>query len=306
MKEQYTYNGALLEWLRENEHKFAVSTSVKYQHIFFKHIEPFFRGKTANEINQQFLDEYKHMLLKKKTCRGSLSDETLRSIFVLVKRGLSNMNLDSEVRFSIDLKKKRHDIDVFSKGEQKRLETFLKKDMKLTELGIYLCLYTGLRIGELCALKWSDIDREGEYMKVSRTVQRLKQAQKSTLVVTAPKTWSSHRLIPIADSVFPILCSFYDEKRADKYIFSKTGAVPLEPRTMQYRYRKILDESGISYRKFHTLRHTFATRCITSGMDVKTLSEILGHSNIQTTLNYYCHISIEHKKQQINLLNPFS
>lgn len=174
-------------------------------------------------------------------------------------------------------------------------------------MGILLCLYTGMRIGELCALKWNDIDVEEEIIHINRTVQRLDtEEKKSALIVSYPKSRSSVRNIPIPKCILDVLLSFYAYENSTAYIFTGKENVPAEPRTFQYRYRKYLEKAGVKYRKFHTLRHTFATRCIHCGIDIKTLSEILGHSNVKITLEYYCHTTMEQKKKQMNRLSLLS
>lgn len=168
---------------------------------------------------------------------------------------------------------------------------------------VLLCLYAGLRIGELCALRWSDIDFDGKTLTVKRTVQRIVvpgHMTKTILLETDPKSESSRRTIPLASELLEILSRFKGEQR---YVFGEEK--PLDPRTMQNRFKKILKEAGIDGRTFHTLRHTFATNCVENGMDVKTLSEILGHSDVKTTLNRYVHPTMDSKRKQIGALSDF-
>lgn len=171
------------------------------------------------------------------------------------------------------------------------------------KLAVLLCLFTGLRIGEICALKWSDIDFKNKTLFIKRTVQRLYVNgchTKTALVETEPKSIKSKREIPLQDTIIKLLISFQNNK---EYIFG--GDKPMEPRTMQYHYKKILKEADVSYKNFHTLRHTYATNCIEGGTDVKSLSEMLGHSNIQITMNYYVHPSIDTKRRYADNLCAF-
>ena len=164
-------------------------------------------------------------------------------------------------------------------------------------------MYTGLRLGELCALKWNDIDVKNLTISVNRTVQRIvseNKSQKSILIETPPKSDSSKRIIPVSSEIMELLLKLYSNH---PYVFGKEK--PLEPRTMQYRFKKILEKAGIENRNFHTLRHTFATNCIENNMDVKTLSEILGHSNVKITLNCYVHPTMDSKREQIEKLSGF-
>lgn len=174
----------------------------------------------------------------------------------------------------------------------------------------------GLRLGEVCALKWEDIDMRCRTLHVNRTVQRLRtdtacdessdstlSAKKKTILyVTAPKTSNSIREIPIPDFIFQRLSAFHDNiTDDDSYILC--GKVPMEPRRYQYRFRSYMKQAGIEYTHFHALRHTFATNCISSGADAKSVSEILGHSNVNITLNRYVHPNMETKRSAINSIS---
>ena len=156
-----------------------------------------------------------------------------------------------------------------------------------------LSLFTGLRIGELCALKWADIDLMNRTNSVSKTIQRIKSHNCTQLVITEPKSISSVREIPIPDCILPLLKKFCSN--ADFYILSGT-AKAVEPRTMQYRFQSLLKKAKLPSIHFHALRHMFATNCVELGFDVKSLSEILGHSGVEITLNRYVHSSLERKK----------
>ena len=154
-------------------------------------------------------------------------------------------------------------------------------------------MFTGLRIGELCALKWSDIDLSQRTISVSRTIQRIKVQGGTQLIITEPKSISSVREIPIPDCILPLLKNFCS--KGESYILSGT-AKPVEPRTMQYRFQALLKKAKLPSIHFHALRHMFATNCVELGFDVKSLSEILGHSGVEITLNRYVHSSLERKK----------
>lgn len=170
-------------------------------------------------------------------------------------------------------------------------------------MAVLLCLYTGFRLGELCALKWEDIDFSNQLISVARTVQRLHvegHETKTKLLVTEPKSSYSRREIPLSPTILELLMCFQNNK---EYVFG--GNDPLEPRTLQYQFKKILREAGIPNKKFHILRHTFATNCVEGGADAKSLSELLGHSNVQITLNRYVNPSIDIKRKHIDELAVF-
>lgn len=189
---------------------------------------------------------------------------------------------------------RRNEAAVFTKSEQARLLSALYTNTDRFKLGVLLCLFTGLRIGELCALKWEDIDFANKTLCVKRTVQRLyvgNGGKKTALVESPPKSLHSKRELPLPDALITFLQNFQNGKA---YIFG--AEKPLDPRTMQNHYRKIIEEAGVAYKNFHVLRHTYATNCMEGGTDVKSLSEMLGHSNVKTTLNYYVHPSMDTKR----------
>lgn len=166
-------------------------------------------------------------------------------------------------------------------------------------LGILLSLYTGLRIGEICGLKWKDIDFTQNVLTVSRTVQRIQTVSGSKLTVTSPKTASARRSIPIPFYIIKLLRRFAGT--GEVFVLSGTEQ-PVEPRTMQNRFHAILKKAGLPSINYHSLRHMFATNSLQAGFDVKTLSEILGHASVETTLRAYVHSSMERKAVCMNLL----
>lgn len=161
-----------------------------------------------------------------------------------------------------------------------------------------LTLNSGLRLGELCALRWSDIDFSSGVISVQRTVQRLTVDGVGKLVIQPPKSLSSLRRIPIPADMLALLKQVRLSNSIDSFLMTGTDA-PMAPRTCQYQYKLFLKECGIHYRNFHILRHTYATRCVERGIDVKSVSEMLGHSDIKTTLNLYHHPSLAHKSQAV-------
>ena len=161
----------------------------------------------------------------------------------------------------------------------------------------------GLRIGEVCALQWKDIDLEKRTLTVSKNIQRVQcrtGVKHTKLIITEPKSESSKRTIPIPDCLLPLLMQFKDN--GDVYVVSGRRK-PVEPRTMQYRFAKILHNADLPLFHYHSTRHLFATRCVELGFDVKTLSEILGHSSVEVTLNRYIHSDMERKRTCMSLLS---
>ncbi len=194
--------------------------------------------------------------------------------------------------------KEQAQIEVFTEDEQAKLIKAVYSGMDCNNLGIYICLSTGMRLGEICALRWEDIDMDRRTIKIARTVQRISiegSTKKTALVTDLPKTFCSKREIPISDELFRLLNGI---NKKQGYILN--GDRPLEPRTYEYRFEKLLTKAGISHRKFHILRHTFATNCVVNGVDIKALSELLGHSDVKITLNRYVHPTLDIKRNYIN------
>lgn len=193
-------------------------------------------------------------------------------------------------------------MEILNQSEQARLLRHLYEKMDIYKLGIILCISTGVRLGELCALKWRDINFEENLLYINATVQRIAidgYATKTILLEGAPKSSFSKREIPLSDELTKLLL-FYC-KDHEEYIFR--GKYPMEPRTYQNKFHKYLQSAGIKKKNFHVLRHTFATNCMNNGVDIKSLSEILGHSDVKITLNRYVHPTLEIKRQHMNLLS---
>ena len=187
---------------------------------------------------------------------------------------------------------------------QNKLENYLLQDIDETKLGVYMSLYTGMRIGEICALSWEDVDLQNRVIYVRHTVVRIRTEEDGKVItkqiIDRPKTNASLRCIPICSSLLNVLGSYAEHSRSE-YVVSNNPQFVL-PRTYEYRYSRLLKLSNIPHINYHALRHTFATRCIESGVDVKSLSEILGHANVSITLNTYVHSSIELKREQLEKL----
>lgn len=192
---------------------------------------------------------------------------------------------------------------VLTRGEQK----MLRKSASDRDLPVILSLYTGMRLGEVCALKWSDIDWEKKTITVRRTVQRVirnghvDNSGKTMLMIGTPKSLRSHRVIPVPDFILVQLKKLAKSGAPDSFVFS-VSTKAAEPRTIQRRFKRLMDNLGISGVHFHTLRHSFATRLLELGVDVKTVSVLLGHGSVRTTLDFYAHSLIDQQRAAMNLL----
>ncbi len=214
---------------------------------------------------------------------------------------MENIPLKYKIPFKINKKK----IEIFNLMEQRILFEYLYKNISCKNIGIILSMTMGLRIGEVCGLKWKDIDFYENTLTVSRTVQRIYinngNFKESKIIISVPKSEKSIRILPLGKELMKILRSF---KKNDE-IFILTGKnKPTEPKIYREYYYNILKKLNIKKRTFHSLRHSFATRAIEEGVDYKTLSEILGHSSINITLETYVHPQMGYKKKCLeNLFN---
>ena len=198
----------------------------------------------------------------------------------------------------------KKEIPILNQMERKKLEMHLLNDTDETKLGMLISLYMGLRIGEVCALSWEDIDFQEEILHVKHTVARVRtedgEQAKTKLILDTPKTKTSMRDIPIPSILMQILLQIKKIAKSPYVISTKSDFV--SPRTYEYRYHQVLKECGLNSVNYHTLRHSFATKCVEAGVDVKTLSEILGHADVTITLNTYVHSSMDLKRKQLEKL----
>jgi Site-specific recombinase XerD len=283
------------EWLTEVMKKRKRSTYIKYHLTYHRYIQEFFQSATLSELTNEEV---------RQKISGQYSDSVYKSIYCILSQILKFASERYNVMVPL-LKKSVSDVrnapvKVLAKSEQRKLIDVLSIEMDRFKMAVLMCLFTGLRLGELCALKWVDIDFENKLLIVNRTVQRLYAEgyrTKTVLTETSPKSAYSRREIPLSDKALELFLKFKNNK---EYVFG--GEKPLEPKNLQYHFKKILKEAEISDKNFHILRHTFSTNCIEGGTDVKSLSEMLGHSDVQITLNRYVHPSMETKRQYINNL----
>ena len=203
-----------------------------------------------------------------------------------------------DVRFPSEREKQT--IAVMSRPDQKKVMDYIRTHLTFRNLGIYICLSTGLRIGEVCALKWKDIDAVNGMISIGRTLQRIylvgEGERRTELLEDIPKSLNSMREIPMTRELLRVLKPLKKMMNPDFYVLSN-DARPIEPRTYRNHYKRLMRELGVPEIRFHGLRHSFATRCIESRCDYKTVSVLLGHSSISTTLNLYVHPGIDQKRK---------
>lgn len=264
-------------------------------------------------ISTSFMENFVFNKLKEGRIdgKGGLSPKTTSDIMIVIKGSFNYAKLygaATKCHFErINYRKPPSKIRVLSYQDEKKLLSVLCSDWDRYKMGVFLCLYTGIRIGELCALKWENISFAEAEIKIEHTVQRLQNEEKDTvkktrLIITEPKSYSSFRNIPLPQFLIDAIKPF--EGETNEYVLSGDCKTIVEPRTMQYRFKAYLKKADVEYTNFHALRHTFATRCVEAGFDVKTLSEILGHSSVKITLDKYVHSSMQLKRKNMEKLKP--
>lgn len=290
-------------WLLYKKCKIKESTYYRYQYIIRKYILPNFGEKKAI-----YLEDYDFNLFINKLIE-TLSPKTTKDIIVVLKSILKYAERKYNFDFKLDLvslpKYEPEEIEILSKKDKKQLEEMCYKNATFRNIGILVCLNTGIRIGEICALTWKNINLEKDTLVIDKTMQRIYKDKNNTIVlIDTPKSKKSIREIPISKKMHSILREIKTRSKINGNEFFLTGEDDkfIEPRRYQYMFKKCLKECNIQDYHFHALRHTFATNCIEIGMDVKSLSEILGHASVDITLNKYVHSSLKTKKTYLEKL----
>lgn len=299
-------------WLNVQKLNLKPSSINKYESIIENHIIPELGHIKISELNEEvfysFLENQRKNGNKKtgKKLSNSYLQTMLYILNATVKYAASRKMMPFFSIHFAGLGKEAAQIQTLNIQDENKLDHYLSSNISLRNLGIMLSLYCGLRLGEVCSLKWADIDLENAVLHVQRTVQRIAVTtgeHKTQIHIGPPKSPSSIRSIPIPDFLLQIIKDLEKEDASDAFILTGSIDKSMEPRTFQYYFQQVLTSAGIKKNKYHTLRHTFATNCIALGFDVKSLSEILGHSNVSITLNKYVHPSIKQKKMQMNYWN---
>ena len=284
------------EWLKDVCENRKNSTYTKYKTIYKNHLQ--------NRLGSEMIST-----LEPEKIQTELSDvpsgSIIKSVYCVLNQIITFGHMHYQTN-EINLKQnsaqsKNPPIKIFDYTEQAKLISYLYQKMDINKLGILICLSMGLRLGEICALKWEDINMDLKILHVNRTVQRVRtddETKRTKLLESEPKTICSKREIPVSDQLYQLFLEFYC---SDIYLLNKNK--PMEPRTYQNKFKSYLTEAGIEQTHFHVLRHTFATNCISNGADAKSVSEILGHSDVKITLNRYVHPTVDTKRNHLNGLD---
>lgn len=288
-------------WKAEKKLYVKRSTVSTYTLLIQNHILPTFGCK--KDICE---DEVQKFVLEK--LNSGLSAKSTKDVIIVLKMilryGAKYKYIDAPL---LDIKypteRERHKLEVLTRAQQKTIMAYIKENFTFRNIGIYICLTTGLRIGEICALRWQDINTDLGVISVRQTIQRIyiiEETKRHTeLSIDSPKTKNSIRDVPMSAELLKMLKPLKKVINDDYYLLTNEEK-PTEPRTYRNYYHDLMAKLKMPILKFHGLRHSFATRCIESNGDYKTVSVILGHSNISTTLNLYVHPNEEQKRAVIN------
>lgn len=300
-------------WLDVIKTQIKHSTYVKYYNTVYNHIIPLLGKHKINFVDTNLIRQFANeKLTNGKLSGGGLSNKTVKDILSIIRLiMIYAKNIGIDVNCNIDcikIKSSESNVDFLNESERERLTAYLINNIDYTNLGILICLYTGLRIGEICALKFEDISLNDNIIHIRKTMQRLQNLnpldiKKTEIVITPPKSKSSVRDIPLPEFIADII---KEKQLYYSKAFLLTGETDsyIEPRTLENRFKNRIADCGIENINFHILRHTFATHCVELGFETKSLSEILGHSSVNITLNRYVHSTMELKRMNMAMLCP--
>ena len=306
------FREAAQNWLLAICSKVKTSSSNKYENIITSYANPILGGIPLCEITQGTIESLStELLLHGGVDKQGLTARTVSDVLSVIRRIL---RFASEQGYSVPcnpsnvrIKQQNSPMRVLSCSEQEQLCRYLINNLTMHNMGILLCLFTGIRVGELCALRWEDISIRERTIHVCQTLQRIQDKtsteKKTKIIIAPPKSTCSNRFIPIPDQLLDLIIKYKAVCAGTGFFLSRSGHDFIEPRTMQNHFKRALKESGVPPANYHALRHTFATRCIEVGFDVKSLSEILGHANVNITMNRYVHPSMELKRQNMQRLS---
>lgn len=309
-KNEHVFSNIASEWFESIKLHTKTSTQNKYHNMLTNYILPEYGNQPFNTITYEFIEAHCKFLLESGGKKGNgLSPKTVSDVLAIIRniskfairKGIYVANDANAVQIRQDIKPMR----VLNKAEQSQLCEYILKKPEACSIGILVCMFTGLRIGEICALRWEDISFSDQSIYIHHTLQRIQMHRghgaKTEVIVTTPKSSCSIRKIPLPDEILEILV--LNKKASSGYVLTNDEYKFIEPRTMQNKFKKILKAAGIENANFHALRHTFATRCVELGFDVKSLSEILGHATVNITMNRYVHPTYEMKKENMKKLS---
>lgn len=302
----------LLEnWLSLRATEVKASSFQRYETLIEKHILTRLGGIRVNCLTTEVLVSFIKDLQENGRLDGGggLSDKTISDIMCILRSAIRlaarKYAIRDETLFDVKAPTARQKrVETLGELECEALTRYVLEEPDLFGAAYLLALGFGLRLGEICGLKWSDINFQEKELAVKRTVLRVKCGRYTQLTVQTPKTETSARVIPLTAEILKLLSEVRNTHSDETYILTGSKIRPQDPRTLQYRFHRFLQLHGLRDHNFHTLRHTFATRSIEKGFDAKTLSEILGHKNVKTTLQLYVHPTMTNKRKIVEAISP--
>ncbi len=295
------------KWLAYTKLHVKRSTYENYVYLLNKHIYPYFGNADMYKINCSMLNAFTaekltNGRLKRK---GGISKKYLQDMLSIVRSVIKfseqEYGIPNKIHSVRGLKGEKPKFRILKKEEQTLLTGVLMKEDDPMRLGILLSLYTGMRIGEVCGLKWKDFHEDEGTVTIRRTVQRISDNKGSTIfLIGTPKTQTSARIIPLPGAICKVLSKSKGDP--DKAVISDRRDYA-EPSELRKYFKRLLKKCGIKSIRYHDLRHTFASNCVQLDFDIKTLSEILGHADVSMTLNRYVHSSLQIKRHYMGLIN---
>ncbi len=299
----------LCKWLEYKKDYVKESTYANYSNIVYNYIIPILGDYYIDSINNTLIQNYILMLYKTggKNNLG-LSIKTIKDIISVLKSNIKLIFNKKEIKpFDLTFVYPKNNfikkVYVLTKDEQNKIMKYAINNLNNKNIGILICLFTGIRIGEICALKWGDVDFKNSFININKTIQRIyiknNNSNYSKIIISTPKTKNANRIIPLNKNFIKIIKSL---KNNNEYYILTGSNKFIEPRVYRSYFNNVLKKLKIKHFNFHSLRHTFATNCISLGVDYKTVSELLGHANVNITLNLYVHPSFSQKEKCINIL----
>jgi integrase len=301
MNQRKTISEIVSFWKADKKQYVKRSSLSAYILLLENHLIPVFGAK--QDIDEQEVQTFVFQKLEQ-----GLSQKTIKDILIVLKMvlkfGVKNKWLEHrQLDIQFPTERTKQGIEVLSRHHQKKMMQYIQEHFTFRNIGVYICLCSGMRIGEICALTWEDIDTESGIINIRRTIQRIytieNDVRKTEVILDSPKTKNSIREIPLNKDLLKMLKPIKKIVNPSFYVLTNE-AKPTEPRTYRAYYKNLMRVLEMPKLKFHGLRHSFATRCIESKCDYKTVSVLLGHANISTTLNLYVHPNLEQKKKAID------
>ena len=310
-KKTFTTAEHFEDWIERIKWGIRSNTLTAYKGYLSNHIHgSSIGGRAVGAVGATEMQKWmRHMKDEK-----GLSVKTVRLVFCMMKTGFQYAVESKRIKANPcdgvrSLKQVKREVEVFSRTEQKKLEAAVLENTDGRTFGITLCLYTGLRIGELCALKWSDIDWERQRLTVKQSLGRVYKHDgsevKTEIREDEPKTDNAVRTIPLPKFLLAMLRTRRKSSRSEYVISMKNGRF-VQPRTMQNIFYRLLERTKLKHMNFHILRHTFATRALELSVNMNTLSEILGHGNVSVTLEIYAHVLDEQRIKMTEFFDNFN